>query len=85
MIDGRRASGFILSHVPMMFDLFHVTVGVVGLMHLVCWSPAFFLLARKRPKVALDTPFGIWVHAMLFVIAISLAFDLRDAVLYFIL
>jgi len=78
------AAGFILSHVPMIFHLFDVTVGVVGLMHLVCWSPALVLLARRRPKVEPKTPFGIWVHVMLFILALSLAFDLRDALLYFV-
>jgi hypothetical protein len=78
------AGGFILSHVPMMLDLFQVTVGVVGVMHLVCWSPALVLLTKKRPSVGLQSPFGLWVHAMLFVISVSLAFDLRDALLYFV-
>jgi hypothetical protein len=79
------AAGFILSHVPMMVHLFDVTVGVVGLMHLICWSPALVLLARRRPSVDLKTPFGAWVHAMLFVLVVSLAFDLRDALRYFVL
>jgi hypothetical protein len=79
------AGGFVLSHVPMMIHLFDVTVGVVGLMHLVCWSPAAVLLARRQPKVDPKTPFGLWVHAMLFVLVVSLAFDLRDALLYFVL
>ncbi len=78
------AGGFVLSHVPMIFPLFEVTVGVVGLMHLLCWGPAAILLARRQPKVELKTPFGAWVHMMLFVIAVSLAFDLRDALLYFV-
>ena len=77
-------AGFVLSHVPMMLDLFPVTVGVVGLMHLLCWSPALVLLAKRRPNVPSRSPFGLWVHAMLFVIAVSLAFDLRDALLYFV-
>ena len=78
------AGGFVLSHLPMIFQLFDVTVGGVGLMHLVCWGPALILLAQRRPKVELTTAFGAWVHAMLFVIAVSLTFDLRDALLYFV-
>ncbi|MBJ22719.1 MAG: hypothetical protein GY910_27700 [bacterium] len=78
------AAGFILSHVPMAVPLFDVTVGVVGLMHLICWGPALVLLSRKRAKVDPKTPFGLWVHAMLGVLAGSLAFDLRDALLYFV-
>ncbi len=78
------AGGFLLSHVPMMLHMFDVTVGVVGLVHLVCWSPALYLLVSKRPDVDPKTPFGMWVHAMIFVLCLSLVFDLRDAMLYFI-
>jgi hypothetical protein len=77
--------GFVLSHAPMMIHLFDVTVGVVGLLHVVCWSPALLVLARRRPRVDPKTPYGLWVHAMLFVLAVSLAFDLRDALRYFVL
>ena len=76
--------GVVLSHVPMAIHLFDVTVGVVGLVHIVCLSPALYLLVKKRPAVELRTAFGLWVHAMLFVLVVSLAFDLRDALRYFI-
>ncbi|MBW2427121.1 MAG: hypothetical protein JRG86_22965 [Deltaproteobacteria bacterium] len=78
------AGGFVLSHVPMMIHLFDVTVGVVGVMHLVCWTPALVLLARRQPRVDVKSPFGFWVHAMLFVLAVSLAFDLRDALRFYL-
>ena len=78
------AAGFLLSHVPMILHLFDVTVGVVGVMHLTCWSPALYLLVKRQAKVDPKTPFGIWVHAMIFVLSLSLAFDLRDAILYFV-
>jgi len=78
------AGGFVLSHVPMAAGLFEVTVGAVGLIHLVCWTPALVLLARRRPSVDAKTPFGLWVYAMLAVITISLAFDLRDALGYYV-
>jgi hypothetical protein len=84
---GARAAaiGFVLSHVPMMVPFFDMTVGVVGLLHLICWSPALYLLVPKQQVVDLKTPYGIWVHAMIFVLSVSLAFDLRDAMLYFVL
>ena len=78
------AAGFILSHVPMMVHMFDVTVGVVGLMHLVCWSPALYLLVKKQPQVEPKSAFGFWVHAMIFVLSLSLVFDLRDALRYFV-
>jgi hypothetical protein len=73
------AGGFVLSHVPMAAGLFEATVGSIGLIHLVCWTPALIALARRRASVDPATPFGLWVHAMFAVIAISLAFDARDA------
>ena len=76
--------GVILSHVPMGVDLFLVTVGVVGVVHIVCLSPALYLLAKKRPDVDPRSAFGLWVHAMLFVLAVSFAFDARDALRYFL-
>ena len=79
------AGGFVLSHLPMATGLFEITVGAVGLIHLVCWSPALVLLARRRPGVDPRTPFGFWVYAMLVVIAVSLAFDARDALGLYVL
>jgi len=71
--------GFILSHLPMMLGLFETAVGQVAIIHLFCYSPALIALARRRPGVAPGSPFGIWVHVMLAVLSISLAFDLRDS------
>lgn len=78
------AGGFVLSHLPMATGLFELTVGGVGLVHLICWTPALVLLARRRPSVVFATPFGLWVHAMLVVIAVSLAFDARDAIGFYV-
>ncbi len=76
--------GVVLSHVPMGVDLFVVTVGVVGIVHIVCLSPALYVLAKKRPGVDPKSAFGLWVHAMLFVVAVSFAFDFGDALRYFL-
>ena len=78
------AGGFVASHVPMALGLSAVRVGTVGLIHLVCWTPALVLLARRRPSVEPRTPFGLWVHAMLAVLAISLSFDARDAIALYV-
>jgi hypothetical protein len=73
------AAGFILSHIPMAYHMFDVTVGVVGIMHVVCWSPALYFLSKDRHMVELKTLYGMWIHVMLFVLAVSLTFDFRDA------
>lgn len=78
-------AGVIISHIPMAVDLFPVTVGAVGIIHIVCLSPAFYLLTKKRPRVVLKSAFGLWVHTMLFILAVSLAFDTRDAIRFIFL
>ncbi len=79
-LEARLAlGGFVLSHLPMMLGLFETTVGQVALIHVVCYSPALLLLAKRRPRVTARSPFGLWVHAMLAVLAVGLAFDLRDS------
>jgi hypothetical protein len=79
------AAGFVASHLPMALGLFDARVGTVGLIHLACWTPALVLLARRRPSVEPSTPFGLWVHAMIAVLAISLVFDARDAIALYLL
>jgi len=79
-LEARLAiGGFVLSHLPMMLGLFETTVGDIALIHLFCYAPALITLARRRSRVAPGSPFGIWVHVMLAVLVISLAFDLRDS------
>ena len=79
-VEARLAiGGFVVSHLPMMLKLFETAVGEIAIIHLFCYSPALIALARRRSRVQLGTPFGIWVHAMLAVLAISLAYDMRDS------
>ena len=76
------AGGDILSHLPMFVQMFEVTVGVVAILHLIFWGPAFYVLIKERASVVWKSFYGLWVHWMLFVLAISLTFDFRDAVLF---
>lgn len=79
------AGGFALAQAAMALGLLDLRVGTVGLVHLVCWTPALVLLARRRPSLELSTPFGLWVHAMIAVLAISLPFDARNAIALYLL
>lgn len=78
------AIGFILSHVPMFVPMFEITVGVVGVLHVLCWGPALVVLAKEREAAELKSFYGAWLHLMLLVLAVSLTFDFRDAVLFLI-
>ena len=79
-LEARLAlGGFVLSHLPMMLGLFETTVGSIALIHVVCYLPALATLAKRRPQVDARSAFGVWVHIMLAVLTVSLAFDLRDS------
>ncbi|MGE4652555.1 MAG: hypothetical protein AAEJ53_16840 [Myxococcota bacterium] len=79
-LEARLAlGGFVLSHLPMMLGLFETTVGSIALIHVVCYLPALVTLAKRRPQVTARSAFGVWVHIMLAVLTVSLAFDLRDS------
>ncbi len=78
------AVGFILSHVPMFVQMFEVTVGVVGILHVLCWGPALYVLAKERESIEWKSLYGLWVHWILIVLAVSITFDFRDAVLFII-
>lgn len=55
-------------------------VRLLGLGHLVCWTPVYvWMLSRRRDLVG-GTWFGRWVIAYLVVVGLSLAIDLIDVV-----
>jgi hypothetical protein len=73
------AAAFVVSHVPVFAsEGMGLTVGMVGVIHLICWAPALYVAARRLRNVEGRTPFGIWVHAFCFVVSVSLVFDARD-------
>ena len=70
---------FLVSHIPIFFDLGPITVGFVGWLHLVCWTPALLALTRERPGLSLASPYGLWVNVAVFVLFVSLVFDAISA------
>jgi hypothetical protein len=56
-------------------------LGLVSLNHLV-WIPALILMLMQWPKLAKNSPYGIWYHLALFQLSFSLFFDIRDSVYY---
>jgi hypothetical protein len=80
--------GFILSMTmgQTVFALFNLPFlgGSIAIMHLVCWSPALFLLLLKRPYFNRHerTSFRVWSSLMTCVLIFSFVFDIRDATIY---
>ncbi len=59
-----------------------LTIGVVAINHVVFWTPDAIYLAVKRASNFPAPLYGIWRYLMLAVIAFSLVFDVRDAVVF---
>ncbi|WP_353413141.1 hypothetical protein [Arenicella sp. 4NH20-0111] len=56
--------------------------GFIALMHVICWSPALFILLKRRPFLGPRNAFSIWSGVMTFVIIFSFIFDIRDAAIF---
>ncbi len=56
--------------------------GLVALVHLICWSPALYLLLKNRPFMKERSLYGFWTGLITAVILFSFIFDIRDAAIY---
>lgn len=56
--------------------------GLVGLVHVLCWSPALYLLLKNRPFGKGFSPYAVWTGVVTAVILFSFIFDIRDAAIY---
>ena len=58
--------------------------GSIAIMHIVCWTPALFILLAKRPffDTNYSNAFRIWSAAMTAAILFSFVFDIKDAAVY---
>lgn len=56
--------------------------GFIALIHIVCWSPALYLLLTRKPFLQGRSPFQIWSGLITAVILFSFIFDIRDAFIY---
>ena len=78
--------GFFCSHLWLTIvevtGAFTVQGGLVSLGHIIFWSPAIYALYRYRSEIRLPSVYGIWACTMLFVYAVSMAFDVRDAAIW---
>lgn len=57
-------------------------VRLLGMAHLVAWTPAFVYVLMQRKKLGLSTAFGKYVHFYLVVAGLSLLIDLLDVIRY---
>lgn len=56
--------------------------GLFSLIHLICWSPALYILLKRRPFLAGRSLYAVWSAAITAVIIFSFVFDIPDAAIY---
>lgn len=60
------------------------TVHLLGIVHLLLWTPLLVYMLLKEIKLdgfKFQSPYGLWVILLIATITISLLFDIRDIVL----
>lgn len=56
--------------------------GLFSLIHIICWSPALFVLLARRPFLKGRSLYAVWSGAITAVIIFSFVFDIPDAAIY---
>jgi len=59
-------------------------VRLLGMAHLVAWTPALVYVLMRRKQLGMSTAFGKYVHFYLVIAGLSLGIDLLDVVRYFL-
>lgn len=57
-------------------------VRLLGLAHIVAWTPAYVFVLMQRKRLGLSTWFGKYIHVYLIVAGLSLVVDAADVVRY---
>ena len=55
---------------------------LLGLSHVIFWTPLAVYLVRHLPSIEARTPFGMWIRVLLITIAVSLVIDYIDVARY---
>lgn len=59
-------------------------VRLLGIVHIVFWTPLLIYLFRRVSKIARKTFFGVYIRIYMLTISISLVIDYVDVVRYFL-
>lgn len=57
-------------------------VRLLGLAHLIAWTPAFVYVLMRRKELGMSTVFGKYLHFYLVIVGLSLAIDFVDVIRY---
>lgn len=86
-VEARWVVGGFLATIPLMILLTGVLglaplSGLFALLHVVCWSPALYVLLTRRPFLGERSFYTIWSGAITAVILFSFIFDVPDSLIY---
>jgi hypothetical protein len=56
--------------------------GLFSLVHIICWSPALYILVTRRPFLQGRSLYALWSGAITACIIFSFIFDIPDAAIY---
>jgi hypothetical protein len=56
--------------------------GLFSLVHIICWSPALYVMLTRRPFLEGRSLYALWSGAITAVIMFSFIFDIPDAAIY---
>ncbi len=83
-VEARWVLAAMLANMPFMHLLFNYFgyTRILGLSHIVFWTPLLVYLWYRRTGINLQTPFGIYIHALFVSNFISLIIDYIDVIRY---
>lgn len=83
-VEARWVLAAMLANMPFMNMLFYYFgyTRILGLSHIIFWTPLLVYLWRRRKTIRLKTPFGIYIHALFISDFISLVIDYSDTIRY---
>ena len=55
-------------------------VRLLGLAHLVCWTPVYLWILARRRTIGGGTAFAMWIYAYLSIAGVSLVIDAVDVI-----
>jgi len=85
-VEARYVLGAMLFNLPLIMYLFDTFgwVRILGLSHIIVWTPLLIYLWLRRENIKLKTSFGVYITTLFFTDAFSLVIDYIDLVRYFV-
>jgi len=83
-VEARWVLAAMLVNMPFMNMLFYFFgyTRILGLSHIIFWTPLLVYLWRRRKDLEPKTPFGIYIRVLFLSNLVSLAIDYTDVIRY---